>query len=98
MFAPRVVLATGSVLLLSGCGDDTSSLYCAHKGRDFFEQSVAAYFIQHPPLPDQHLIKVLEGASYDTKTNWWIVPAEVGPLKWNALLSCDGHLELSGRT
>ncbi|RMM02245.1 hypothetical protein APX70_01340 [Pseudomonas syringae pv. maculicola] len=37
------------------------------------------------------------GARYDTRTHWWIVPVDVGQDKLQALLSCDGHLELSGR-
>lgn len=97
MLTARVIIATASALLFSGCGDDTTSLYCPDKGKDFFEQSVAAYFVRHPPTSDQQPIKVLEGARYDTGTNWWIVPVDVGSKKWNALMSCDGHLELSGR-
>lgn len=97
MLTARVVLATASALLLSGCGDDTTRLYCPDKGKDFFEQSVAAYFVRHPPPPEQQPIKVLEGGWYDTGTNWWIVPVDGGSEKWSALLSCDGHLELSGR-
>ena len=67
------------------------------KVKIFFDQSVKAYFTKHPPVEGIENVKVLSGATYDTATNWWVVPVDVGEDKWNALLSCDGHLELSGR-
>lgn len=88
----------GAALLaaLAGC-DDSGDMFCPDKGQDFFDQSVKAYFTKHPPVEGIENVKVLSGAAYDTATNWWVVPVDVGEDKWNALLSCDGHLELSGR-
>lgn len=71
-------------------------MYCPHEGQTFFENSIGAYFERHPPR-HASTAQILPGASYDTSTNWWIVPVDVGPDKYWALLSCDGHLELSGR-
>ena len=97
MSKARIASAYFTFLLLSGCGDDTSSMHCPDKGKEFFEESVKAYFLSHPPIGAGTSITILDGASYDSSTNWWIVPIDIGKQKWNALLSCDGHLELSGR-
>jgi hypothetical protein len=88
-------LAVIAVTVLSGC-DDSSEMYCPNEGRAFFESSINAYFERHPPRQGD-TVHILPGANYDTTTNWWLVPVDVGPEKLLALLSCDGHLELSDR-
>ncbi len=84
------------VIALSGC-NDSQVASCPSAGQSFFERSVHAYFSKHPPAIDLEQIKILPGARYDEHTHWWIVPIEMGEVKLDALLSCDGHLELSGR-
>lgn len=94
----RLGIFIGAALLaaLAGC-DDSGNMSCSDKGQDFFDRSVKAYFGKHPPTGGAENVRVLPGATYDTATNWWVVPIDVGKEKWSALLSCDGHLELSGR-
>lgn len=93
---PGIFIGAALLAALAGC-DDSGNMSCSDKGQDFFDQSVKAYFKKHPPSTGTESVKVLPGATYDTATNWWVVPVDVGEEKWNALLSCDGHLELSGR-
>lgn len=84
------------VIAISGC-NDSQEASCPFAGQSFFERSVHAYFSKHPPAIGLEQIKVLPGARYDEHTHWWIVPIDMGEAKINALLSCDGYLELSGR-
>lgn len=91
-----IFIGVALLAALAGC-DDSGNMSCPDKGQDFFDQSVKAYFKKHTPAEGIENVKVLSGATYDTATNWWVVPVDVGKEEWYALLSCDGHLELSGR-
>jgi hypothetical protein len=37
----------------------------------------------------------LDGARYNEKLNWWVVPFDLRGKRLDALLSCDGNLELT---
>ncbi|WP_024656839.1 hypothetical protein N027_06115 [Pseudomonas syringae USA007] len=80
-------------LAQSGESDD---MHCPDKNANFFADSINAYFDKHPPKAGK-TVTVVAGARYDNHTHWWTVPVDVGQDKLQALLSCDGHLELSGR-
>jgi hypothetical protein len=84
-------------LVLTACDKD-EEISCSGSGQEFFEASVNAYFEKHPPARGMDSVRVLPGGTYNSHLNWWVVPVDVGAEKWSALLSCDGHLELSGRT
>lgn len=88
-----VILAS---LGLTAC-EKSEQTSCSGSGQEFFEASVNSYFAKHPPASGIDSVRILPGASYNSDLNWWVVPLDVGAEKWNALLSCDGHLELSGR-
>lgn len=91
----KILLVLCAPLVVTGCGDNSSEMHCPEKGEDFFKESVDKYFQKHPTSNGESY-RVLDGATYEKVTNWWTVPVLVGTQKWNALLSCDGYLELSG--
>ena len=93
----KCLLVTLIMMSLSAC-DESAKLSCPASGEAFFNESIHRYFTQHPPAEGIDAVKVLPGASYNSELDWWVVPLDVGNEKWNALLSCDGHLELSGRS
>lgn len=81
-------------LAQSGDGDER---HCPDKDAEFFADAINAYFDKHPPNAGK-AVNIVDGARYDDRTHWWTVPVDVGTEKLQALLSCDGHLELSRRT
>jgi hypothetical protein len=95
--AGKTVAALSILLLVAGCGDDSTKTHCPEKNSDFFRESVTAYFQNHPPTAGAGDVQIVGVATYDEHTDWWLVPVNVGDQKLIALLSCDGHLELSGR-
>lgn len=90
-------IALLSLLALSGCGDDSYEMNCPDADSAFIEKSVAAYFLRHQDAPGTRTYKLVGGNHYDTATHWWIVPLDADGQKLQALLSCDGRLELTGR-
>jgi hypothetical protein len=94
----RQMLAVGlASLVLSGCGDDSAEMNCPDADRAFFDQSLANYFARHQNASGTTMYRIAGKARYDTGTHWWIVPVDTEGRKLQALLSCDGRLELSGR-
>jgi hypothetical protein len=84
-----------SVLLLSGCGSETKEISCKEKGADFFKVSLQSYFKKQGKSQDADDFKLLDGARYNEKLNWWVVPFDLRGKRLDALLSCDGNLELT---
>ncbi|OSR70707.1 hypothetical protein BV326_02839 [Pseudomonas syringae pv. actinidiae] len=93
--AVLLVLLILAVAWLAQSGE-SDEMHCPDKDANFFADSINAYFDKHPPKAG-NTVTVVDGARYDNHTHWWIVPVDVGQDKLQALLSCDGHLELSGR-
>lgn len=91
----RVCGLVGVLVLLAGCDDGASGMQCPGYGRSFFEASINAYVQRHGR--GDYAFQVLEGATYDPQLNWWTVPFDWKGRELQALLSCDGHLEVSGR-
>lgn len=84
-------------VVLCAC-DGSTEMSCPDNGEQFWLQSLDAYFIRHPEMVQTTPYELQPGAWYDAKTNWWIVPFDVGQKRLQALMSCDGHLEISGRS
>ncbi|WP_122666743.1 hypothetical protein [Pseudomonas viridiflava] len=83
-------------VVLAGC-EERPEMSCPDNGEQFWLQSLDAYFLRHPQQVKTTPYELQPGASYDSRTNWWIVPFDIGQKKLLALMSCDGHLEISGR-
>ncbi|EGH74182.1 hypothetical protein [Pseudomonas syringae] len=82
--------------LLVGCSEpDLES--CADRGEGFFTKSINLYLSAHERSEDLGRFTYAGVARYDDRTNWWIVPFDLNGQRFQALLSCDGKLELSGR-
>ncbi|SDS65878.1 hypothetical protein SAMN04490182_2066 [Pseudomonas cedrina] len=82
---------------LSACGNEKQVENCSGKGEAFFTESLNAYFSKHPRTGDDQSYTLQPGARYDETNDWWIVPFDYGDERAQALLSCDGHLEISSR-
>lgn len=93
----RGTLAIFTMLALSGCGDDSYKLNCPNEDSVFINKSVADYFARHQNASGTRTYQLVGGNHYDATTHWWIVPLDADGQKLQALLSCDGRLELSGR-
>lgn len=63
----------------------------------FINKSVADYFARHQNASGTRTYQLVGGNYYDATTHWWIVPLDADGQKLQALLSCDGRIELSGR-
>lgn len=83
--------------IVSGCGDDSYKLNCPEADSTFIEKSVADFFARHQNPSGTRTYRLVGGNYYDTATHWWIVPLDADGQKLQALLSCDGRLELTGR-
>lgn len=89
------VLAFGA-LILFGCGERPKQ-DCPTSGEKFFTDSLKNYFSSHDRKEDMNTFRLAGEATYDGKNKWWIVPFDTRSEKLQALLSCDGHLEITGR-
>ncbi|MCQ2995762.1 hypothetical protein [Pseudomonas syringae group sp. J309-1] len=83
-------------LVLSGC-DESTEMSCPDNGEQFWLQSLDAYFLRHPEHVKTTPYELKPGASYDSRTNWWTVPFDIGQKRLKALMNCEGHIEISGR-
>lgn len=92
-----VLAVVGAIGLLGGCGETKSKQDCSTEGEAFFTKSLDAYFAAHPQANGDNSYVLQPGANYDKTNNWWIVPFDYGGKKSQALLSCDGRLEISLR-
>lgn len=90
-----VSLVLLSTLLLSGCGSEEKEITCKEQGTDFFKASLQAYFKKQGKSQDANDFSLLDGARYNEKLNWWVVPFDLRGERMDALLSCDGELELT---
>lgn len=88
-------LALGALLLL-GCGERPQQ-DCPTYGDKFFNDSVRNYFLSHGRKEDANTFRLAGDATYDGTNKWWVVPFDTQSKKLLALLSCDGHLEITGR-
>ncbi|MFK3794744.1 hypothetical protein [Pseudomonas sp. NPDC088444] len=84
-------------LVLAGCGEEKSKQECSNEGEAFFTQSLDSYFVKHPQAIENGSYTLRPGARYDSNNNWWVVPFDYSDKKAQALLSCDGHLEITLR-
>ncbi|TFY93242.1 hypothetical protein DYL61_14870 [Pseudomonas nabeulensis] len=91
-----LVLLGGSAVL-GGCENEQPHQNCSGKGEAFFTESLDAYFVEHPQANGGGHYALQSGARYDEINDWWIVPFDFGNKQAQALLSCDGHLEISLR-
>lgn len=82
---------------MSGCGNEQQTASCSDKGEAFFTESLDVYFAKHPQAGGDKSYTLQPGARYDETNNWWVVPFDYGDKRAQALLSCDGHLEISLR-
>lgn len=91
-----ISLASGLVIAASLVGCDEKKLDpCPEKGADFFKSSIAAHYEKQGKPTSAKDFKLVDGASYNEKLNWWVVPFDLNAKRMNALLSCDGNLELT---
>lgn len=91
------LLCAVSFATMAGCGEKDSGT-CAESGTNaFFKSSIDAYYKRQnqPAKVDRYTL--VEGAHYDPTTNWWMVPFDVDGEELQALISCDGRLEVTGR-
>ncbi|WP_455923294.1 hypothetical protein [Pseudomonas putida] len=88
-----MVVAMG---LMAGCSDSEGGS-CSGKDEKFFTESINNYLRSHDRSADADNFTFAGPARYDDHTNWWIVPFDLKAEHYEALLSCDGHLELSIR-
>jgi hypothetical protein len=92
-----VVCVLGIMLgVLTGCSDSKDEV-CPGKDEKFFTQSINDYLRSHDRAAEVGNFSYAGPARYDSHTNWWIVPFDSASKHYEALLSCDGHLELSFR-
>lgn len=83
-----------TVFALQACGKE-EIFPCPQADEQFIQSSLDAYFKKHPR---PGIKPVIDGRShYDTSTNWWIVPLKGSDGNIQALLSCDGFIEITGR-
>lgn len=90
----KVCGLVGLLVLLAGCDDGPAGMQCPGYGRSFFDASINGYVQRHGR--GDYAFELLGEAQYDAKLSWWRVPFEWKGREWQALVSCDGHLEVSG--
>ncbi|MGE7993355.1 hypothetical protein ACQKPE_20400 [Pseudomonas sp. NPDC089554] len=86
-----------SFMVLAGCGERDAGSCAAGGSEAFFKASIDAYYQRHAQQEASKSYTLVEGAHYDTTTNWWMVPFDAGSERLQALISCDGRLEITGR-
>lgn len=85
------------VVLMSGCGEKDAGS-CPGAGTEaFFKNAIDAYYKRHKEPAAISRYKLAEPGHYDATTNWWMVPFDIDGQKLQALISCDGRLEITGR-
>ena len=70
---------------------------CPLVGPEFWESAIHRYFEDRPPRSRVASVTILEDARYNYSPPGWMVSVEVPDYKYIAWVSCDGHVELSGR-
>jgi hypothetical protein len=92
-----IFIASGALLIatLVGCSEDREPAACPEKGSSFFESSIAAHYRKQGKEAAATSFKLADGARYNSDLKWWTVPFDLDGKLMNALLSCDGHLELT---
>lgn len=97
MIKALITLASTVAIVASlvGCSDEKPLAPCPEKGSDFFKSSIASHYEKQGKPADAKDFKLVQGASYNEKLNWWVVPFDLKTKRMNALLSCDGNLELT---
>ena len=86
-----------SLVLMAGCGEKDAGNCAANGSEAFFKSSIDAYYKRNGQQGKADRYSLIEGAHYDATTNWWMVPFDVDGEKLQALISCDGRLEITGR-
>ncbi|MCO8169267.1 hypothetical protein NJC40_15960 [Pseudomonas sp. 21LCFQ02] len=90
-------LSTAALLVMVvGCGQQQSAP-CPEAGQDFLEKSIRAYFDRFPPKGGGEGVRILSDATYNPAHRLWSVSVDVPDNKYYAMVSCNGHTELSSR-
>ncbi|POP66549.1 hypothetical protein [Pseudomonas syringae] len=85
------------LMLMSGCGEKDAGT-CPESGTEaFFKKAIDGYYKRHNESDAIARYKLAEPSHYDATTNWWMVPFDIDGQKLQALISCDGRLEITGR-
>jgi len=83
-----------AVLATTGCEDKSKEQSCQSNGEDFFKSSIDSYYSRHDKTAvGRYALR--DGSRYDTTNDWWVVPFGLDGKQYLAMISCDGHLELS---
>jgi len=88
------ILALLTLSTVAGCGKDPLES-CPDVGRAFIETSVRTYFDRTYPAIGGTSVNVLSDEHYDATAKMWTVSANTPEKDYFALISCDGHVELS---
>lgn len=86
-----------SFWLIAGCGKKDAGECSANGSEAFFKSSIDGYYKRSDQQAKAVRYSLVEGAHYDATTNWWMVPFDMDGEKLQALISCDGRLEITGR-
>ncbi|WP_183001599.1 MULTISPECIES: hypothetical protein [unclassified Pseudomonas] len=99
MLRPIAVLLSAAALMVSlhGCDNKKGVGVCPAAEQSFFSASLKQHYLdQNLPVAAESF-RLVGTATYDDHNNWWMVPFDLNGQKLQALLSCDGRLEITGR-
>ncbi|WP_421526438.1 hypothetical protein [Pseudomonas yamanorum] len=85
------------ITVLHGCDDKKGVGVCPIKDVNFFSDSLKKHYLDQNQPANAGAFKLVGDALYDDQNNWWMVPFDLDGQKLQALLSCDGRLEITGR-
>lgn len=88
------VCAALATISLAACDNEIEDQSCPSNGEAFFRTSIDAYWRNHDDSKVGRY-SLQPGAKYNTTEDWWVVPFESEGKRYLAMISCDGHLELS---
>lgn len=83
------------LLFLGGCFGGGDEVTCDRKDDSFLRNSLIHYFEKKGESEKIPRLKIDSKAQYSKNTNWWVVAFTLDGELYNALISCDGQLELT---
>lgn len=91
----RVASLAVLLLFLAGCFGGDDGVICDKKDDAFLRNSLIRYFEKKGESEKVPRLKIDGNARYSKNTNWWVVAFTLDGELYNALISCDGQLELT---
>ncbi|MFS0825514.1 hypothetical protein [Pseudomonas phoenicis] len=91
------ILVLLTLSALAGCGEQLVES-CPDAGRAFIEDSVRTYFANTYPPIDGASLDIASDEYYEPAAKIWSVSANTPDKDYFALVSCNGCVELSGKT